>query len=80
MKGIMLLLKKLKIAVHSKVQNVENYFFNSFIINQTIDEASHLPFKQKRHEVFLNYLFDFKSRGKVDKKNNFFIFFTILNT
>ena len=35
--------------------------FNLFIINQIIDEVSHLSFKQKGHEVFLNYLYDFKS-------------------
>ena len=36
---------------------------NLFIIDQAIDELSHLSFKQKRDEMFLNYLYDFKSRG-----------------
>ena len=31
-----------------KVYNVESYFFNLFIINQTLDEVSHLSLTQKR--------------------------------
>ena len=32
-----------------KVENVESYFFNLFIISQTLDEVSHLKFKQNGH-------------------------------
>ena len=35
-----------------KVQHVESYFFNLFIINQTHDKVSHLLFKQKEDRVF----------------------------
>ena len=41
---------------------MESYFFNLFIINQNLDEVSHLLFKHKVHRVFLNCLNDFKSQ------------------
>ena len=37
--------------------------FSLFIINQMPDKISHLSFKRKGHEVFLNYLNDFKSQS-----------------
>ena len=58
-------------------ERVKSYFLNLFIINQNPDEVSHLSFKQKRHRVFLNYLYNFKSQNN---SHNFFIFFTSLNT
>ena len=34
---------------------------NLLINNQTLEDVTHLSFKQKGHSVYLNYLYDFKS-------------------
>ena len=31
-------------------------------MNQTSDKVSHTSFKQKGHEIILNYLYEFKSQ------------------
>ena len=46
------------------LEQVESYFFNYFIIHQTPGQVSYLLFKQKTHEIFSNYLYDFKSQNK----------------
>ena len=45
-----------------------------FIINQTPEELTYLSFKQKKHEVYLNHLCDFKSQSmRREKKSLFYL-------
>ena len=45
------------------VLNEKSYFLNLLINNETLEDVTHLSFKQKEHRAYLNYLYDFKSEN-----------------